>query len=78
MLQELDRAVLLVDLPLQGLTAGDIGTVVMVHAGGQGYTIEFVTLGGNTIAVETLTATQIRDVRPDEIAHARQRAAISA
>jgi len=78
MLAELDRAVLLVDLPQQRLTAGDIGTVVMVHAGGQGYTVEFLTLGGETIAVETLTAAQVRPVRPDEIAHVRQRAAATA
>jgi hypothetical protein len=78
MLQELERAVLLVDLPQQGLAAGDIGTVVMVHAGGQGYTVEFVTLGGDTIAVETLTATQVRAVQANEIAHARQRTATPA
>ncbi len=77
MLAELDRAVLLVDLPQQRLTAGDIGTVVMVHAGGQGYTVEFLTLGGETIAVETLAAIQVRPVRPDEIAHVRQRARAS-
>jgi len=34
MLEELDRAVLLVDLPQYGLTVGDVGTVVMVHAQG--------------------------------------------
>jgi hypothetical protein len=78
MLHELDRAVLLVDLPQQRLTAGDIGTVVMVHAGGQGYTVEFLTLGGQTIAVETLTAAQVRPVHPDEVAHVRQRAAATA
>ncbi len=74
MFNELDRAVLLVDLPQQRLTAGDVGTVVMVHAGGQGYTVEFFTLGGETIAVETLLASQVRPVRSDEIAHVRQRA----
>ena len=78
MLEELDRAVLLVDLPQQGLTTGDIGTVVRVHANGQGYTVEFLTLGGETIAVETLTAAQVRPVHRDEIAHVRQRAATTA
>jgi hypothetical protein len=78
MLQELERAVLLVDLPEVGLMTGDIGTVVMIHAAGQGYTVEFVTLGGKTIAVETLTATQVRAVGSDEIAHVRQRATTSA
>jgi len=78
MLEELDRAVLLVDLPQQGLKAGDIGTVVMVHNGGQGYTVEFLTLGGDTVAVETLSAAQVRPVHPDEIAHVRQRTAATA
>lgn len=78
MLEELERAVLLVDLPQQGLTAGDIGTVIMVHAGGQGYTVEFLTLRGATIAVETLPATQVRAVYLDEIAHVRQRAIATA
>lgn len=73
MLEELERAVLLVDLPAVGLTVGDIGTVVIIHAGGQGYTVEFLTLAGKTIAVETLSALQVRPVHPDEIAHVRQR-----
>ncbi len=72
MLEELDRAVLNVDLPQFGLTAGDIGTIVMVHAGGQGYTVEFVTLGGKTIAVETLADSELRPIHADEIAHVRQ------
>jgi hypothetical protein len=72
MLEELDRAVLNVDLPQLGLAAGDIGTVVMVHVGGQGYTIEFMTLGGRTIAVETLPASEVRPIQADEIAHVRQ------
>ena len=74
MIEELERVVLLVDLPHHKLAAGDIGTVVMVHAHGQGYTVEFVTLGGQTIAVETLSAAEVRPIDPDEIAHARQRA----
>jgi Domain of unknown function (DUF4926) len=41
MLQELDRAVLLVDLSQQRLAAGDIGTVVNIHNdGGREYTEE--------------------------------------
>lgn len=72
MLEEFDRAVLLADVPQSGLTAGDIGTVVMVHAGGQGYTIEFMTLDGKTIAVETLSANRVRPIHANEIAHVRQ------
>jgi len=44
----------------------------MVHQGGQGYTVEFLTLTGETVAVETLQAAQVRLVRPNEISHVRQ------
>lgn len=77
MIEELDRAVLTTDLPEHGLRAGDLGTVVMVHEGGAGYTVEFVALGGDTVAVVTLPAGDVRSVRPDEIANARTWAPIS-
>jgi len=70
-MKELETVVLAEDLPKQGLRAGDIGTVVMVHQGGAGYEVEFVTLEGGTVAVVTLTASQVRAVDPHEIAHAR-------
>ena len=72
MIEELDRVVLQADVPAHGLAAGDVGRVVMVHQGGQGYTVEFLTLAGKTVAVETLSAAQIRAVLPNEITHARQ------
>jgi uncharacterized protein DUF4926 len=77
MIEELDRAVLLVDLPEHGLTSGDIGIVVMVHAGGKGYTVEFMTLAGQTVAVTSLTAGQVRPISADEIAHVRPLATAS-
>ena len=70
MLKELDSAVLTVDLPEHGLSAGDLGTVVLVH-GREGYEVEFVTLEGETIAIVSLAAGQLRAVEPREIAHAR-------
>jgi hypothetical protein len=72
MIAELDRAVLTTDLPEHGLRAGDLGTVVMVHDGGAGYTIEFVSLSGETVAVVTLPASHLRPVRANEIANARE------
>ena len=72
MIDELDRVVLQTDVPEHGLTAGDVGTVVMIHQWGQGYTVEFLTLAGATVAVATLNANQIRAIRPNEITHARQ------
>ena len=55
-----------------GLQAGDIGTVVMIHQQGQGYTVEFMTLSGDTVAVVTLPADQVRPIRANEIAHVRE------
>ena len=75
MIKELDSVVLMSDLPEHGLTKGDIGTVVLLHEGGRGCTVEFMTLAGKTIAVVTLLANQIRQIAKNEIAHARQVAA---
>ena len=71
MIQELDRVVLTADLPEYGLKAGDLGTVVLVHQGGQGYEVEFVTLDGETVAVTSLLAAQLRPIGRREIAQAR-------
>jgi len=71
MIQELDRVVLTADLPEYGLKAGDLGTVVLVHQGAQGYEVEFVTLDGETVAVTSLLAAQLRPIGRREIAQAR-------
>jgi Domain of unknown function (DUF4926) len=71
MIKELDPVVLTQSLPEQGLQAGDVGWVVMVHAGGAGYEVEFITLTGDTISVVTMPAQAVRPVRAKEIAHAR-------
>ncbi len=76
MIEELASVVLTTDTPERGLQAADIGTVVMVHQGGQGYTVEFMTLSGETIAVVTLAAEQVRPIRPNEIAHVREVVAV--
>jgi hypothetical protein len=71
MISELDDVILARDLPEHGLNAGDIGTVVLVHRGGKGYEVEFTSLDGDTIAVVTLLAGEVRAVQPNEIAHVR-------
>ena len=71
MIKELDDVVLQVDLPEKGLTQGDLGTVVLIHQGGAGYEVEFTALDGETLAVVTLSALQVRPARYHEIAHAR-------
>jgi len=70
-IQELDSVVLTVDLPDHKLKRGDIGTVVMVHSGGAGYEVKFVTLDGRTVVVTTLLSSQLRPIAEGEIAHAR-------
>jgi hypothetical protein len=71
MFNELDRVVLEEDFPADGLKAGDIGTIVMVHQGGKGFEVEFVALDGETVGVITAHANQLRPVRPGEIAQVR-------
>ena len=72
MIREHDCVVLAVDLPAEGLCAGDIGTVVHVHKGGVGYEVEFMTLNGQTIAIAALMDFQVRPAHEDEIASVRQ------
>ena len=72
MINELDEIVLISDLPKAGLVAGDIGTVVMIYGENKGYEVEFMTLDGDTIAVETLYPHQIRAIKGNEVAHARE------
>ena len=71
-MREMDLIVLTRDLPDRDLRAGDIGTIVMVHRGGTGYEVEFSTLGGQTLAVVTLPAGDVRPVGDREIAHVRR------
>jgi hypothetical protein len=75
-LHDLDLAALRVDLQEYGLVAGDIGTVVFAHADGAAYDVEFVTGDGRTLAVATLTASQVEPVAGEDILHLRKRTAI--
>jgi len=70
MIKELDSVVLTVDLPEHRLKKGDVGTVVLLHDG-SGYEVEFGTLGGETLAVVSLSHDQVRAVAGREIAQAR-------
>jgi hypothetical protein len=72
MIEELDRVVLTRDLPEKKLKAGDVGTVVAVYKGGEDYEVEFMTLGGDTFALEPLHSGEVRPARGQEITHARE------
>ncbi len=71
MINELDQIVLQTNLPEHGLQHGDIGTVVLIHRGGAGYEVEFIALDGETVAVVSLAASQVRSIAHREIAHVR-------
>lgn len=72
MINEHECVVLTEDLPAEGLKAGDIGTVVHIHQDGVAYEVEFMTLAGETIAVTTLLAAQVRPLARSDMAHARE------
>ncbi|MCS3639835.1 DUF4926 domain-containing protein [Salinibacter ruber] len=80
MMNELNRFVLTEDLPEHGLSAGDLGTIVMVHqpegdySGPEGYTAEFTFLTGETRAVVDLRPDQVRPARDGEVARATKAA----
>ena len=71
MISELDRVVLTTDIPEYDLKAGDIGTVVLVHAEGLGYEVEFITITGQSLAIVSLFKSQVRAIGDREIAQAR-------
>lgn len=72
MIKEHDCIVLTKNLPEEGLEAGDIGTVVHIHKGGEGYEVEFMTLTGETVALVTLLAGQVRPFSRCDLAHTRE------
>jgi len=72
MIKEHDRIVLKTGIAAEGLEAGDVGTVVHVYRDGQAYEVEFTTLNGDTAAVVTVEAAQVRPVHKREITHARE------
>jgi hypothetical protein len=71
LIAELDRVALTTDIPEYPLVAVDIGTVVDVTSDGEQYTLEFLTLDGDTLAIIAVEPDQIRRLGMREIAHAR-------
>ena len=72
MIKEHERVVLKAAVPAEKLEAGDVGTVVHVYRDGRAYEVEFTTLDGETAAVVTVEAEQVRPVGKREITHARE------
>jgi hypothetical protein len=71
-IKEHDCVVLTKNLPAENLEAGDVGTVVHIHKGGAAYEVEFVTLAGDTVAVATVEATDVRPVGKRDLNHVRE------
>jgi len=72
MIKEHDRIVLKTAIAGEGLEAGDVGTVVHAYRDGLAYEVEFTTLNGDTAAVVTVEASQVRPAHKREITHARE------
>ena len=71
-IKEHDCVVLTANLPEDNLESGDVGTVVHIYKGGVAYEVEFVTLAGDTIAVATVEASQVRSVGKRDVNHVRE------
>jgi hypothetical protein len=77
MFSELNLVVLAHDVEEHGLKQGDIGAVVHCYSDGEAFEVEFVTAEGRTIAVLTLTGSDIRPMGSREILHVRELTATS-
>jgi 3-dehydroquinate synthase class II len=75
-IEEFEDVVLVEDLPKYGLRAGDIGVIVDIHGNHTGYTVEFMTRAGTTVAVVTLNSNQIRAIGEREMLQSRPLEAI--
>ena len=71
MLAELQTVALTRDIPDHALVTGDIGTVVHVYPGAKAVEVEFARADGETIAVLTLQAQDVRALKADML-HARR------
>ncbi len=72
MIKEHDCVVLTKNVPEEGLETGDLGTVVHIHKDSTAYEVEFMTLTGQTVAVVTLLAGDVRPLSRRDLAHARE------
>ena len=72
MIKEFEVVALTEAIPAEGLEAGDTGTIVEIYDNGKGFDVEFVTALGETIAVVTLHAHQVRPLSGSDMSHVRQ------
>jgi hypothetical protein len=72
MITEHASVVLTENIPASGLEAGDVGVVVHIHREGKAYEVEFMSLDGGTLTIETLEARQVREARSRDVPHVRE------
>ena len=72
MIEELDWVLVTHYLPGKKLKAKDVGTLVTIYKDGEAFEVEFMTLSGETFALETLRADEVRPARRQEVAQARE------
>ena len=65
------KIVLLNGIPESGLAAGDVGTVIYSYEKGTAFKVEFVRFDGAIVAIETLSAQQVRSVGKQDMLHSR-------
>lgn len=71
--QLLEMVVVTVDIPDEGILAGDVGTIVDVYTQlSPGYEVEFTTADGTSRALATLAPHQIRHLLPVDVLTIRQ------
>lgn len=68
---ELETVILTHDIKNKGLRKGDMGAVVNVYNRGSAAEVEFVTATGRTVALVTLTSSDVRDVKQNDLLHVR-------
>lgn len=69
--KELETVILKHDIKKYGLCKGDLGAVVNVYDGGKAAEVEFVTATGKTVALVTLTSSDIREIKQNDVLHVR-------
>lgn len=69
--KELETVILTHDIKKHGLHEGDMGAVVNVYDKGSAAEVEFVTATGKTVALVTLTASDVRDIKQNDLLHVR-------
>jgi len=72
MSRELETVVLTRDVPEHGLVKGDVGAVVHCYADGEACEVEFVAAEGKTVAVLTLSVSDVRPMGSGEILHVKE------